>query len=68
MADIKADSPESRPARWAVWRIDDNGNTFVVCEHLDRAVAEQRVVELTARGHKQTYWAGQEATRADALS
>ena len=42
---------------WAVWRIDDNGNTFVVREGLSRAEAERLVELFTARGHKQTYWA-----------
>jgi len=41
---------------WTVWRIDDNGNTFVVQEHLTREEAERLVAEFTARGHKQSYW------------
>jgi hypothetical protein len=45
---------------WAVWRIDDNGNSFVVREHLGREEAEQVVSEFTARGHKQMYWAERE--------
>jgi UDP-N-acetyl-2-amino-2-deoxyglucuronate dehydrogenase len=47
----------SQVERWAVWRIDDNGNTFVVRERLTREEAEQTVEEFTARGHKQMYWA-----------
>lgn len=47
----------SQVERWAVWRIDDNGNTFVVRERLTRKEAEQAVEEFTARGHKQIYWA-----------
>jgi hypothetical protein len=68
MAEVAFGSPESRAVRWAVWRIDDSGNTFVVRVHLDRAEAERLVVELTGRGHKQTYWAEQETTRAGPFS
>lgn len=50
-----------KPEWWSVWRIDDNGNTFVVREHLDRAEAERLVAEFTARGHKQMYWTEREA-------
>jgi hypothetical protein len=49
---------------WAVWRIDDNGNTFVVRENLGRAEAEQLVAEFTARGHKQMYWIEREGKLA----
>ena len=41
---------------WRVLRQDDNGNRFVVAEGLTKAEAESRVAELTARGHKQSYW------------
>src|SRR5262245_42703370 len=47
---------------WTVWRIDDNGNTFVVREHVTREEAERLVTEFTARGHKQMYWAEAELT------
>jgi UDP-N-acetyl-2-amino-2-deoxyglucuronate dehydrogenase len=43
--------------QYAVWRIDDNGNTFMVREHVSREDAERLVAEFTARGHKQMYWA-----------
>jgi hypothetical protein len=49
--------PESA---WVVWRIDDNGNTFIVREHLSRDEANCVVVEFSARGHKQMYWAERE--------
>jgi len=49
---------------WAVWRIDDNRNTFVVRDGLGQAEAERLVAEFTARGHKQMYWAEPEAGRA----
>jgi UDP-N-acetyl-2-amino-2-deoxyglucuronate dehydrogenase len=42
---------------WTVYRIDDNGNTFVVRERLTRDEAKRLVVEFEARGHKQMYWA-----------
>jgi hypothetical protein len=55
-------NPEPGPAgSWAVWRIDDNGNTFVVRGGLVRAAAERVASEFTARGHKQTYWVEREA-------
>ena len=65
MGDVESGSPESWPVPWAVWRIDDNGNAFVVRKCLDQAEAERLVIEFTARGHKQTYWAEQETTRAE---
>jgi UDP-N-acetyl-2-amino-2-deoxyglucuronate dehydrogenase len=64
MADVEAGDSRSPPARWAVWRMDDNGNTLVVREHLEAAEAERLAVEFTARGHKQIYWAKPEKTRA----
>ena len=61
---MAVDEPESSLApsveTWAVWRIDDNANTFVVRGGLDRAEAERLVVEFTARGHKQMYWVERE--------
>jgi hypothetical protein len=50
----------SSTEQWAVWRVDDNGNTFLVRGHLGRAEAERLVAEFTARGHKQMYWAERE--------
>ena len=60
------DSPSEET--WAVWRIDDNGNTFVVREHLLREVAERLVAEFTARGHKQMYWIERERSGGDIKS
>jgi hypothetical protein len=68
MGDLESGSPELQPFRWTVWRIDDNGNRFAVRAHLDWAEAERLVVELTARGHKQMYWAERETTRTESLS
>jgi hypothetical protein len=47
--------------RWAVWRMDDNGNTFLVRENLNHADVERMVADFIARGHKQTYWAPMQA-------
>lgn len=41
---------------WAVWRVDDNGNVFVVREHLTKEEAQGVADEFEARGHKQMYW------------
>lgn len=48
------------PETWAVWRIDDNANTFLVRSKLTRAEAERLAAEFAARGHKQTYWVERE--------
>lgn len=50
------EKPESADPAWAVWRMDDAGNRFVVRERLTREAAERLVDEFAARGHKQTYW------------
>lgn len=39
-----------------VWRLDDNGNAFLVASFSDRESAERKIAELAAGGHKQTYW------------
>ena len=49
--------PDVPGESWAVHRQDDNGNLFVVERHLTQDAAERLVEELTARGHKQFYWA-----------
>ncbi len=48
--------PNPPDRTWAVHRIDDNGNVFVVKRQLAREEAEQLLAEYEARGHKQTYW------------
>jgi hypothetical protein len=48
--------PPGPPGAWSVWRIDDNGNTFLVRERLSRDEAERLAAEFEARGHKQMYW------------
>jgi hypothetical protein len=52
---------EPEIATWTVWRIDDNGNVFVVRRCLSKQEADRLVDLFTARGHKQTYWAEQES-------
>jgi hypothetical protein len=48
------------PGNWSVYRIDDNGNEFVVRAHIDEKDATRIVSEFEAHGHKQTYWAQQD--------
>jgi UDP-N-acetyl-2-amino-2-deoxyglucuronate dehydrogenase len=49
--------PIAQPAlKWAVWRTDDTGNTFLVRDNLTRDEAQRLVAEFEARGHKQTYF------------
>lgn len=53
------DPAPSAPASanlWSVWRTDDNGNTFVVRQHLRQSEAQAIADEFEARGHKQMYW------------
>jgi hypothetical protein len=49
-------APETS-GRWVVYRLDDNGNTFVVEENVSREEAERLVALFESRGHKQLYWA-----------
>ena len=44
------------PARWIVWRQDDNGNRFEVARKESRADAEELAALMESRGHKQLYW------------
>lgn len=41
---------------YEVWRQDDNGNKFFITAYSTHDEAQKRAEELTARGHKQTYW------------
>jgi len=45
-----------KTSRFEVWRLDDNGNEFLVDAFDERVSAEKRIAELTAGGHKQMYW------------
>jgi len=51
------ESPRPPALLWSVWRIDDNGNRFLVHPNLSREDAARLVAEYESRGHKQTYWA-----------
>jgi hypothetical protein len=56
MDGVERQPPPEPPGTWSVWRIDDNGNTFLVREWLSRDEAERLAAEFEARGHKQMYW------------
>ena len=43
-------------ARWVLWRLDDNGNRFVVAVFARRDEAEAAARAIAAHGHKQAYW------------
>lgn len=44
-------------SRFEVWRLDDNGNRYLLSGHDDRAGAEARVAEMEAGvQHKQLYY------------
>jgi 2'-5' RNA ligase len=54
--------PLSAPqGSWTLHRQDDNGNRFVMQSGLSREEAERQVALFESRGHKQRYWAEQEA-------
>jgi hypothetical protein len=55
----KSDDPGSREP-WSVYRIDDNGNRFLVESNLSQEAAGRLVADMGARGHKQGYWMEQE--------
>lgn len=48
--------PRDEPRAWVVRRVDDNGNVFEVERFSHRGGADVLAAELSARGHKQTYW------------
>ena len=48
--------PDTEPTRWALWRLDDNDNCFVVAVFARREEAEAAARAFEAHGHKQTYW------------
>ncbi len=47
---------EASSARWALWRLDDNGNRFLMACFADRGRAEAAARAYAGRGHKQTYY------------
>ena len=48
--------PDPEPTRWALWRLDDNDNHFLVELFARRDQAEAAARAFEAHGHKQTYW------------
>jgi hypothetical protein len=50
------DRTHDDPCMWVVRRVDDNGNVFEVERFSHRCGADALATQLTARGHKQTYW------------
>ena len=47
---------QSKYYAFEVWRLDDNGNEFLVDTFHNRESAEKRIAELAAGGNKQMYW------------
>ncbi len=47
---------QSKYRVFEVWRLDDNGNEFLIDTFDDRESSERRIAELAAGGHKQMYW------------
>ena len=41
---------------WRIFRLDDNGNRFVVAECVSEEEARRLADAFAARGHKQAYW------------
>lgn len=59
-----SDSAPQQPQvaeQWSVWRTDDNGNTFLMCDELTEEAAKRIVAEFEARGHKQLYFIEKQA-------
>lgn len=54
--DDPPDEPRDDPRVWVVRRVDDNGNVFEVERFSHRGGADALATQLSARGHKQTYW------------
>lgn len=52
---------QSKLPFFEVWRLDDNGNEFLVAAFDDRELAEKKIAEMAAGGHKQIYWVKEEA-------
>jgi hypothetical protein len=63
VASEQDDAPGAADATWTVWRQDDNGNRFVMAQHLGREQAQRMVADFEERGHKQVYWAQPDASR-----
>jgi len=48
--------PDLAPREWALFRLDDNGNRFLMSYFRDRERAEQLAKHYENLGHKQTYY------------
>ncbi len=49
-------SSDQATVRWALWRLDDNGNRFLMACFADRGRAEAAARAYAGRGHKQMYY------------
>lgn len=49
-------SPLLGPAPWSLYRLDDNGNEFLIERHQRREWADRVRDEYEAKGHKQLYF------------
>ncbi len=47
---------EKSPSSWSLYRIDDNGNKFLVKTFSDKSEAEGLLHDFESKGHKQTFW------------
>ena len=45
-----------QPNSWSLWRLDDNGNRYMIGTFPDKTEAEKTMQEFESRGHKQMYW------------
>lgn len=51
---------------YELWRMDDNGNRFLVGVFAERGAAEIRMADLCRSHHKQTYWISEVTDTGDA--
>ncbi|KRA17996.1 hypothetical protein ASD69_10265 [Lysobacter sp. Root604] len=55
-ADLPWVSPVLGPGRWLLYRLDDNGNEFLIERYQQPEVAERIRAQYEAKGHKQLYF------------
>lgn len=55
-ADLPWVSPVLGPARWLLYRLDDNGNEFLIERYQQPEAAERIRAQYEAKGHKQLYF------------
>ncbi len=53
----------NNPARWELWRQDDNGIRVVVAHFEEQEAAREALARFESRHHKQTYWIEREENR-----